>query len=212
MKRTKYALISDGSSDRCLIPIIDFLLDAHFPNMVFEGEWANLAFLREPARTLHEKIQKTVEFYEPDWVFVHRDAEREENPLQKRLNEIETAIAKSNVSNSYRFIKVIPIRMIESWLLIDKNAIRKAANNPNGIVEIELPNLSKLENITNPKELLFDLIKKASGLSGRKLSNLNVFRARHLVAEYIQNYQALRQTTSFQHLEAQIRQIATEQS
>ena len=148
MKRTKYALISDGSSDRCLIPIIDFLLDAHFPNMVFEGEWANLAFLREPARTLHEKIQKTVEFYEPDWVFVHRDAEREENPLQKRLNEIETAIAKSNVSNSYRFIKVIPIRMIESWLLIDKNAIRKAANNPNGIVEIELPNLSKLAAIS----------------------------------------------------------------
>ncbi|TAG70041.1 MAG: hypothetical protein EAZ26_06445, partial [Runella slithyformis] len=186
MERKKYLLISDGSSDKCLLPIIDFVLNAHFPNLVFEGQWADYKFLRKPPQSLSEKISSGIDLYEPDWVFVHRDAEAVANPLKKRSEEIQMAVEAAKYASKNIFIEIIPIKMMETWLLIDEMAIRKAANNPNGKVKIQLPAIRQLENLSQPKELLFDLLKQASGLpQGRKLNNLNVFKIRHFVAEYI---------------------------
>lgn len=203
MERKKYALIADGSSDKCLIPVIDFLLQKYFPNLIFEGEWADLTFLPKPPSTLPQKIERTIEYYEPDWIFIHRDAEREDNPLQKRSDEIERAVGAVTSFGSKPCIKIIPIRMTEAWLLIDESAIRKAANNPNGTAEIALPSIRKLEELSDPKTLLFDLLKKASGLSGRKLDKLNLFKARYLVAEHIRDYGRLGTLSSFQYVENQ---------
>lgn len=210
MNRKKYVLIGDGSSDKCLLPIIDFFLSEHFQDIIFEGEWADFFFLSKPPKTLADRIIKAIDLYEPDWVFIHRDAEGEEKPLEKRSEEIRKAIIEAKELGKRPFIKVIPIRMTESWLLIDKNAIRKASNNPNGQIELALPAINQLENIISPKELLFSLIKKASGLSGRKLDTLNVHKARTLVAEYIEDYSSLRKLSSFQHFEFQLKELGFE--
>lgn len=209
MERKKYALIADGSSDRCLIPVIDFLLQKYFPNLIFEGETADFSFLRERPTTLSQKIERTIEFYEPDWIFIHRDAEKEDNPLQKRSDEIERAVGEVTSFGSKPYIKIIPIRMTEAWLLIDENAIRKAANNPNGTAEITLPGIRKLEDLADPKTLLFDLLKRASGLSGRKLDKLNLFKARYLVAEHVGDYSLLATLPSFQYLELQLKKYVS---
>jgi hypothetical protein len=37
---------------------------------------------------------------------------------------------------------VVPVRMMEAWLLIDEMAIRRVAGNPNGRIPIELPVLN----------------------------------------------------------------------
>jgi hypothetical protein len=207
MNRKKYLLIGDGSSDKCLLPIISFFLNEHFQDIIFKGEWADFSFLPKPPKTLAEKIISAIDLYEPDWVFIHRDAEGEPRPLEKRSEEIDEAIVEARELGKRPFIKVIPIRMTESWLLIDKNAIRKASNNPNGQIELVLPAINQLENINNPKETLFTLIKKASGLSGRKLESLNVYKARTLIAEYINDYSLLRNLSSFQYFESQLEEI-----
>jgi len=206
MERKKYALIADGSSDKCLIPIIDFLLDKHFPHLIFEGEKADFGFLPQPPKTLSQKIECTIKLYEPDWIFIHRDAEKEANPIEKRSEEIEMAVREVKEFGDKPYIKIIPVRMTEAWLLIDEKAIRKAANNPNGAVAVQLPAIRQLQDLADPKTLLFDLIKIVSGLSGRKLSNLNLYNARYLVAQYTSDYGLLATLPSFQYFESQLKQ------
>ncbi|MCU0338416.1 MAG: DUF4276 family protein [Spirosomaceae bacterium] len=200
MERKNYVLISDGSSDRCLLPIIDYWLSKYFPEVIFQGE--NAVFRTSQPKTLADKIKEAIVQYEPDWIFVHRDAEKENEPLQKRAKEIEEAVGK--VQPVQTIVKIIPIRMTEAWLLIDEKAIRRAAGNPNGKVRLEIPKVSQLEQIANPKELLSQLLRQASELSGRSLAKLNVDKARHLVAEHTQNYELLSQLSAVKHFQRQL--------
>lgn len=210
MNRKRYVLIADGSSDKCLIPIINFALRQTFPDIIFEGEIANFGFLSKPPQAISTKIEKALDLYNaPDWLFIHRDAEKENEPLLARVKEIENAIAASNTdTDKHTFIKIIPIKMTEAWLLIDEKAIRHAAGNPNGKVLISLPSVNQLEKLDNPKEVLFDLLKKASELSGRRLDKFSVHKARHLVAELIQDYSILEKLDGFEFLMQQIRSQA----
>lgn len=200
MERKTYVLISDGSSDRCLLPIIDYWLRQYFPAIIFRGE--NADFSPKRTKRLPDKIREVIDLYEPDWIFIHRDAEKAENPIRLRSKEIEEACQV--VKPTQTVVAIVPIRMTEAWLLIDEKAIRRAAGNPNGSMRLELPNISQLEKIANPKERLFDLLRTASGLSGRKLDNLNVHKARYLVAEHIRDFEPLSQLRAFKHFQDQL--------
>ena len=202
MERKKYVLVADGSSDKCLLPIIDCFLNEHFPNVIFERDFAELGFLPKPPKSLMERVQIAIKYYEPDWVFIHRDAEKEANPIEKRGGEIDGVLHE--LKSEQVFVKIIPIRMTEAWLLIDEKAIRRAASNPNGKIKLQLPHVNQLESIADPKEMLFNLLRHASELSGRKLTNLNVNRLSHLVAENITDFGKLRSLEAFQHFESQL--------
>lgn len=201
MERRTYVLIADGSSDRCLLPIIDYWLRQYFPTIIFKGESADFSLTR--TKGLPDKLREVIDLYEPDWIFMHRDAEKAEDPIRLRSEEITEACRIVNPNQTV--ISVIPIRMTEAWLLIDESAIRRAAGNPNGTIRLDLPRIHQIEKLSNPKELLFDLLRKASGLSGRKLQNLNVHKARYLVAEHIQDFEILGQLGAFRHFQDQLR-------
>jgi hypothetical protein len=62
--------------------------------------------------------------------------------------------------------------MLEAWLLLDETAIRQVAGNPKGKINLLLPKASNVENIADPKQQLKDTLAKASGLSGRRLADL----------------------------------------
>lgn len=199
MKMIRCTLLSDGSSDRMLMPIIDWLLYQHCSEIAVESSWADLSRLREPPKTLQRKILVALDLYPCDLLFIHRDAESETYAM--RHAEICRELGKFATPPA---VCVIPVRMLEAWFLFEKSAIQKAAGNPNGRNLLNLPDVSSLENLPNPKKLLFDLIKESSGRSGVRLKKLNLHRCAFLVSNFIDDFSPLRSLNAFQSLEMEL--------
>lgn len=206
MSELRYTLVSDGSSDRALLPILTWLLVEHRVLCPIQAEWADLGRLLYPPRDLSSKIEQSLDFYPCDLLFVHRDAEKLSYPQRK--NEIIHALANINPAH-YPSICVVPVRMTEAWLLIDEAAIRRAAGNANGQKPLDLPHPSLLEQHSNPKGLLYDLLKDASERKGRRLINFPVGQSALLVAEYIDDFSPLRNLSAFKSLESDLEEIVT---
>jgi len=87
--------------------------------------------------------------------------------------------------------------MTEAWLFFEEQAIRTAAGNSHGRELLDLPPPRKIESLPDPKSLLYDLLRSASGLRGRRLNNMpvSVYAAR--VSELIEDFSPLRQLSAF---------------
>lgn len=200
----KYILISDGSSDRALINIINYTLKQQF-NFDFDGERAEIGlFSRQKVKSLEDKIAVVIDYYEPTLIFIHRDAENQ--ALEKREKEIEAALNK--VDKTKQYAKIIPIKMTESWLLIDEKAIRKASGNPNGTMNLEIPNIQKLETLSDSKKTLEDILRKASGLTGRRLRDLNTRQSIQIIPEYLEDFSPLEKISSYQHFKKEVSKLS----
>jgi len=147
----------------------------------------------------------SLELYECDLLFVHRDAEKE--TIQSREQEISEAIANAPCIVP-TIVTVIPCKMSEAWLLINEEAIRMASGNPNGKTPLNLPNIRTLESLNDPKEHLISLLKSATELNKRRLKRFNAYLAIHYLSESIEDYSPLRNLDAFVHLENQIRNLA----
>lgn len=154
----RFTLLSDGSSDRALIPILAWLLRRHTEEL-FEPQWADLRGLPKPPKILAERIATALDLYPCDLLFIHRDAERE--PHASRVAEIRAALAEN--SGLPAAICVVPVRMQEAWLLFDETALRKAAGRPTGQHPLGLPKLSEIEQEADPKQRLHTLLRAAGG-------------------------------------------------
>ncbi len=143
-------------------------------------------------------------------MFVHRDAEKETH--QKRVVEITDAISQVKSVQVPPFVCVIPVRMQEAWLLFDEAALRRAAGNPNGHQVLALPDVAQLEELPNPKNILHELLRQASGLSSRRVRKFSVNERVHRVAELIDDFTPLRSLPAFMILEAEIKQLIKAQS
>ena len=130
MTALRYTLVADGSSDRCLLPIIDSVLN-EIPDIADVGRRFAEAMTRG---TLEERVSDAARQFPADVIFVHRDAERE--GLHARVAEIQAALAHFS---GPLCVATVPVRMTEAWLLIDEDAIRRAADNPNGRAYVGIP-------------------------------------------------------------------------
>lgn len=207
MKELRYTLLSDGVSDRALLPLLTWLLQEHCAEYAVQAEWADLRRLPRPPRSLPDRIKISLQLYDCNLLFVHRDAERELR--ETRVAEIERALEE--VSHSIILppaVCVIPVRMQEAWLLFDEFALRQAAGNPHGRQELKLPSLAKLENLLDPKEVLHDLLRHASGRTGRRLTQLGVSTCAQRVTQFITDFSPLRKLSAFNELESELLQIA----
>lgn len=206
MKDLRYTLLSDGSSDKALLPILTWLLQQYVDNFAIQAERADLTRLPSPPKTLEERIKWSLQLYPCDILFVHRDAEKQS--YKQRQKEINLAFenVKTEILIEQRIICIIPIRMTEAWLFFDEIAIRRAAGNPNGTMPLTLPNPKNLEKQSDPKEELHAILKTASELTGRKLKKLNIHQRVHRISEFIEDFSPLRQLRAFQALEEEIRQ------
>ncbi|MGF1574849.1 MAG: hypothetical protein ACFCU9_02715 [Cyanophyceae cyanobacterium] len=214
MSEIRFTLLSEGSSDKVLLAILRWLLQQHFEKYEIQAEWADLSRLPNPPKTLDARIHMSLELYPCDVLFVHRDADNQ--GWEKRWKEISQAWELINKSGecSASLVPVIPIRMTEAWLLFDKGAIRRAASNPRGQVDLDMPTLKTLEGIPNPKLTLQNLLKRASEASGRKLKRFNERSSTCVVriADSIDDFSPLRSLTAFQRLEGDIRKLALSQT
>ncbi|MDX1982797.1 MAG: hypothetical protein SFV51_21180 [Bryobacteraceae bacterium] len=97
--------------------------------------------------------------------------------------------------------------MTEAWLLFDESAIRSAAGNPRGAVRLLLPPMKALESISDPKSVLHDLLRKASGLTGRRLREFPLSHRIYRLADSLDSFAPLRGLAAFRSLEEDVRQI-----
>jgi len=201
MSPMRYTLVADGSSDRCLRRIINWILEAipRVSAVGFVEQFADVREFSERPHTLDEKVRRASELFPCEILFVHRDAESE--PRSKRVDEIASAVASLA---GLRHVPVVPVRMTEAWLLIDEHAIRQAAGNPNGIVDLEMPAISRLESLPNPKHELRQRLLKASELSGRRREKLKRDLPRRVqrVADLIADFDSLRALPAFSAFES----------
>jgi len=127
----RYTLLSDGSSDAALVPIIEWLIAEHRPDIGLLSQVAE--GLSTSDLSLGKRIPAAIATYPCDILFVHRDAEGVS--IDTRLREIEEASKFSGMA----CVPIIPIRMTEAWLFSDEAAIRSAAENRNGSMSLNIP-------------------------------------------------------------------------
>jgi hypothetical protein len=199
MKEIRYTLITDGSSDRALMPILTWLLIDLGVNLPIQPTWADLARLPHPPKKLEDRIHKAIALYPCDLLFVHRDAEKESR--QKRVLEIHQAVNLIKEDVILPVVCVIPVKMTEAWLLIDEKAIREAAGNPKGRQPLDLPKTSNTEGLSDPKETLRGLLETARGHAPRRQQTVSITR----IAELIDDFQPLKQLPAFRELESELR-------
>lgn len=205
MDQLRYTLLSDGSSDRALLPVLSWVLQAVGEVTLPYGEWADLSVLRGGTTSLAERIQWAVELFPCDLLFIHRDAEKQ--PPRARYEEIESALESvSGPASRISHVCVVPVRMQEAWLLYDEQAIRTAAGNPGGVQPLGLPRLEELESLPDPKAILHSALERASGLVGRRLKKFEPRRRCFDVAEAAadRGFEPLRALPAFARLLADL--------
>ncbi|MDP9120692.1 MAG: hypothetical protein M3O15_04885 [Acidobacteriota bacterium] len=156
----RYTLVSDGSSDRCLIPIITWTLAQAVPQ---RSELTIVEQYADGVRgELTLRLSEAYQRYPCEILFVHRDAEGE--AVEKRISEIRSGASQMGLA---RYVPVVPVRMSEAWLLTDEQAIRQAAGNPHGTQKLSLPGRKRIEDVSDPKEVLHKCLIEASQKSVR---------------------------------------------
>ena len=200
MKRITATLITDGSSDKLLAPLIELLFSAHTES----AYQVNFAEGLPPLSTgLATRISAALELFPCDVLFVHRDAESMD--ASHRQQEIEASWPKSQ--QTAVLICVVPIRMTEAWLIANENPIRSAVGNPNGSTSLDLPAAKDIESLPDPKAVLFAALTAASGLNASRKRRFKPHQFRHRVSELTDDLVPLRKLSSFRHLEAQMQEF-----
>lgn len=182
MLQVSFLLVCEGSSDAALVRHLEELCILCGADEV-TGVAPDLALVPEVGHTVAAKVEVALRL-EPgvDLVFVHRDADGPD-PRSRRA-EIEAALEP--VHHPALGVPLVPVQMTEAWLLLDEAQIRRAADNPNGRTVLNLPGPEEVEGIRQPKEVLFELLRTASELSGRrqrKFEKTLVRRRRRLLEE-----------------------------
>jgi len=185
-------LLTEGSSDQVLLPILRWLL-ASITEEPVEVVWADLRGVVAQPRTLTDKVRCAGELYPCDLLFVHRD--RDNATVTHREDEIRAAS-----SGTFPVVPVIPVQTQEAWLLIDESALRQAAHKPTGQAELRLPKTSAIERLADPKGVLYQALRAASEATGRRAKRFSPARAAHRLASTIDDWSPLRQLTAFKKL------------
>ena len=187
-----FAVLADGPTDSALLPILRWAPRQADPDVVLRQP---VFQVRNPAGApIPDAVRKLIENHGPDLVFVHRDAEG-------ALQEVRLL----GIPRHELVVPVVPVRMTEAWLLVDEQAIRRASGNPNGKEPLSLPPVGRLEREPDPKRLLLDLLRTASGLHGRRLKRFRSVPALRRVADFIADFSALRGLPAFRRFESDLR-------
>lgn len=196
-----YVLVSEGSSDIVIIDIVDKAVHQRSPDARVHGDWVDLRANRKRPSTLAARIRTALARYpDIDFLLVHRDSDDREP--QCRRTEIEAAVEHS--AAGVRSIPVVPVRSVEAWLLVDPDAIRMGAGNPNGTKPLQLPRPRDVEGEHDPKTTLRRALQDASGLKGRRLKKFNVGQARHRAARALSDLDVLRQLPAYRVFEDEL--------
>ena len=186
-------LITDGSSDQALIPLLTTLLSDLLPQARIDTlQWIAPA----NKNSLSEKISYALDTgnFQLDILFVHRDAENE--TVAKRVEEI----SQSTPAGKHPIVCVIPVKMTESWLITSDKAIKEAVGNSHSKAKLDLPAQNKIESC-DAKAVLFEALTQAREHGAHRRRKFKPERFRQRVAELTTDLTALRKIPSFKLME-----------
>ncbi|MBL8241496.1 MAG: DUF4276 family protein [Bryobacterales bacterium] len=193
MKIVRFTISADTTSDAALKPILEWTIRRDLPAIEPAIEFVDYSRIGRPPGGLDRRIKAALQSFPCDVLVVHRDAETQ-SPMQ-RQQEIESAVFQTDAK--LPFVAVIPIRMTEAWLLFDESTIRHASSNPNGRHPLGLPAPTRWESIPDPKCILHDALKSATGFTGRRLRTFRPERQVHRVAELVRDFSPLEPLDGF---------------
>lgn len=162
-------LLSDGTSDVPLGAHVASLARAHDIELdVVAPELERLD--PPPGRSVHDRLDRILRIDSEFQVLViHRDAEAVDRAERER--EIQAGMTECGIG--WPVVPVIPIRMTEAWLLLDEAAIREVAGRPRGSTSLALPSPRRAEDVPDPKAILEQALRDASGCTGRRLAKFS---------------------------------------
>jgi hypothetical protein len=192
-------LVTDGSSDTALVRPLEWLC-SQLTHEEVPIRWADLRGISGQHSTLQDRLGDAVRLYPCELLFVHRDAEHQQPDI--RYEEIRIA---NNTSLPH--ICVVPVRMQEAWLLFDELALREAAGRPSGGNALNLPPVHRWETLADPKDVLHDALRAASGATGRRAKKFRPAQAVHRLAALVTDWSPLRALPAFQRLENDARGV-----
>jgi hypothetical protein len=201
----RFTLIAEGGSDKALIPIIKWVLRQSGVRTEVTGDWVDWGRFRRPPQNLVAEIERAVQLFPCDILFVHRDAD---NPKSaERRGQIRQALdsARRPVPPA---VCVVPVHETEAWFLFSERAIREASGNPTGRERIELPRMSEVELLPDPKATLHGLLRDGSGLTGRRLKGFRTGPAIHRMAEIIEDFSPLSALSAFEEFRDEVGMVA----
>lgn len=173
MSEIRSLLIGEGPNDESLIYHLTWLLELLLP----DDDIQQTQFVRPeslggiPRGDLAGRIHKTLADYESqcDILFIHRDADgRDHTP---RVQEIALVVTNIPLPRPH-FVPVIPIQATESWLMFNAQVLFQAVGKKQH-TELDLPPLSRIETLHDPKARFLALLRAAYGETGRKASKFH---------------------------------------
>jgi hypothetical protein len=164
--KIRFVLTGEGSSDLRLVEHIQtILINEGFSEV--SGEIPDLGmFTPAVGRSVREKLLALVKYYpHADLILVHRDADN----VGAAVREQEIWAASEGVVDAERVVPVIPVTMLETWLLADVDAIKLVAGNSGYRGALSIPTIRRLEGARDTKQLLMDALCEASETQGARL-------------------------------------------
>jgi hypothetical protein len=198
------SLLTDGPSDRVLIPLLEWLVSSMTPTP-FSIQWVDLRGRRARSRPsgLRDRVNEALRLFPCDVLFVHRDAEAQ--PAEWRHEEIAAATPAHQ-----QHVAVVPVRMQEAWLLHDERALRKAVGRTSGRERLGLPTLSRIEGLPDPKSTLNAALLTAAAVTGRRRRAFDTGATARRLAGLIEDWSPLRRLPAFVRLESDTRNALSE--
>lgn len=165
--KVNFVLTGEGPSDRNLADHIEsILIEEGFEEV--SGSAPDLGLLPNPVgRSVRDKLNVILQLYpNVDAVFVHRDADKA--GVDARHKEIFDAA--DGLIHANKVIPIIPVTEFETWLLTDRDAIKRVAGNIGygGALNC-IPALRNLEGVHGAKEVLLEALCEASETQGARL-------------------------------------------
>ena len=165
--KIRFVLAGEGSSDLRLVEHIQtILINEGFSEV--SGEIPDLGMFTPPVgRSVREKLIALMKYYpHADLILIHRDADN----VGAAVREQEIWAASDGIVDVERLIPVVPVTMLETWLLADKEAIKLVAGNSGYRGPLScIPALRRLENARDTKLLLMEALCEASETQGARL-------------------------------------------
>lgn len=172
--KINFVLTGEGPSDLRLVDHIEnVLIDEGFAEV--SGDAPDLSIFNPPVgRTVRDKLVALLRHYpNADAIFVHRDADNAGDVAR----QLEIEEAADGLIPLERVIPIVPVAMLETWLLADPSVIKRVAGNERLKGPINcLPPVAQLEQTTDTKRVLLDALCEASQTQGGRLKS---FKARY---------------------------------
>jgi len=206
--KISFVVTGEGTSDLNLVSHLEnILIEEGF--LEVSGEAFDPSKLPYPiGHSVESKLNYIKRLYpSSDVIFVHRDADGSDHSLREK----EIADAKNKSQLPIQVVPIIPVCMLETWLLADTTAIRRVAGNGNSAHLISsIPALSKLESIRNSKEVLQCALCEASQHQGIKLKKFrrDINRLRSQLVLEINGDSNISQLPSYQRLRNSVKSLA----